>query len=74
VILINFGIVFYIYINKKEQKDNARDKQIKIDFFKNEIKKQMLNFEEKLTLLENKINNLKSKDEEGNNYESKKKK
>ena len=72
VILINFGIVFYIYINKKEQKDNAGEKRIENDL-KNEIKIKMLNLEEKLILLENKINNLKSKDNEGNNYDSKNK-
>ena len=72
VILINFGIVFYMYINKKEQKDNVVDKRIENDL-KNEIKIKMLNFEEKLILLENKINNLKSKDNEGNNYDSKNK-
>ena len=71
VILINFGIVFYIYINKKEQKDNVGDKQIKNDFFQNDIKIKMLNFEAKINLLENKINNLKSKDNEDNIYNSK---
>ena len=72
VILINFGIVFYIYINKKEQKDNAGEKRIENDL-KNEIKIKMLNLEEKLILLENKINNLKLKDNEGNNNDSKNK-
>ena len=72
VILINFGIVFYIYINKKEQKDNAGEKRIENDL-KNEIKIKMLNLEEKLILLENKINNLKLKDNEGNNNDLKNK-
>ena len=71
VILINFGIVFYIYINKKEQKDKVGDKQIKNDFFQNDIKIKMINFEAKINLLENKINNLKSKDNEDNIYNSK---
>ena len=72
VILINFGIIFYIYINKKEQKDNVGDKRIESNL-KNEIKIKILNFEEKLILLENKINNLKLKDNKGINYDSKNK-
>lgn len=47
MILINFGVNFCIYINKHGQKDKTIDKQIKSDFFQNEIKIKMLNFEEK---------------------------
>ena len=51
VILINFGIVYYIYINKKELND--------------EIKIKMLKLEEKINLLENKMNSSKqNKNEE----------
>ena len=73
MILINSGVNFYIYINKKGQKDKTIDRQIKSDFFQNEIKIKMLNFEEKIKLLESEINRLKSKNNEENNFDSKSK-
>lgn len=73
VVLINFGIVFYLYINKKEQSDKDGDKQIKSDFYQKEIKIKMLNFEKKIKLLESKIKSLNSKDNKENNFDSKNK-
>ena len=73
MILMNIGIVFYIYINKNEQKDKVLDKQIKKDFFQKEIKSKILNFEEKINLLESKINSLESNQKEEKNYISKSK-
>ena len=70
---MNIWIVFYIYINKNEQKDKVLDKQIKKDFFQKEIKSKILNFEEKINLLESKINSLKSNQNEEKNYISKSK-
>jgi len=68
VILINFGIVFYLClkINKKEQKDKALDKQILKDYFQKEIGTNMTKIEEKMNILESKINILKSKQNEEN--------
>ena len=68
ILLINIGIVYYIFINKKGQKDKTIDKQIKNDFIQNEIKIKIINLEEKINLLESKIHNLKSKVNEENNY------
>jgi len=73
ILLINIGILYYIFINKKGQKDKAIDKQIKNDFTQNEIKTKILNLEEKINLLENKIHNLKSKVNEENNFDAKSK-
>jgi len=70
---MNIWIVFYIYINKNEQKDKVLDKQIKKDFFQKEIKSKILNFEEKINLLESKINSLESNQKEEKNYISKSK-
>jgi len=67
IILINIGIVYYLYINKKEQNDKDMDKQIKDDFFQNEIKKKFFNFEKQFNLLKSKINyyfDVKIKNEE----------
>ena len=70
MILINFGVNFYLCINKQGQKDKTIDKQIKSDFFQNKIKIKMLNFEEKIKLLESEIKCLKSKNNEENNLDS----
>ena len=58
VILMHLGIVFYLYlnINKKEQKDKVLDKQILKDYFQNEIRINMTKFEDKMNMLESKIN------------------
>jgi len=73
ILLMNLGIVYYIYINKKGQKDKTIDKKIKNDDIQTEIKIKILNLEEKINLLENKINNLKSKVNEENNFDVKSK-
>lgn len=70
MILINFGVNFCIYINKQGQKDKTIDKQIKNYFYQNKIKIKMLNFEEKIKLLESEIKCLKSKNNEENNFDS----
>ena len=65
MILIFFGIIYSIYI-KKEIVDNAQSNQIKIDLLENEARTKIINLENKMNLLENKLDNLSAKINEYN--------
>ena len=65
MILIFFGIIYFIYI-KKEIVDNAQSNQIKIDLLQNETRAKIINLENKMNLLENKLDNLSAKINEYN--------
>ena len=65
MILIFFGIIYFIYI-KKEIVDNAQSNQIKIDLLENETRTKIINLENKMNLLENKLDNLSAKINEYN--------
>ena len=57
MIFIFLGIIYFIYI-KKEIADNAQSIQIKNDLFQKETRTKIINLENKINLLENKIDDL----------------
>ena len=67
MILIFLGIIYFIYI-KKEIADNAQSNQIKNDLLQNESRTKIINLENKINLLKNKLDNLSTKFKEHINH------